>query len=72
MTYSETAKVLGIKYRVGKYGIRFGRRLAPTGSKSGWELVQMIPLDGWSFDPHEIIESFVNDPAFSVKYKDKK
>ncbi len=69
MTYSETAKELGIRWRVGKYGIKFLQR-DPNGKI--YQLITIVPLDGWFFDPHEIIESFANDPNFSIIYKEDK
>jgi len=70
MTYKETAKKLDIKYRIGKYGVEFGRHRLPDGGKTGWSLFHFVALDGWIFDPHEIIESIANDPAFSISYKE--
>lgn len=71
MTYKQTAKELGVRWRVWKYGIRFGRPQSPAGPYGFWG-VRLVCLDGWSFDSHEIIESFANDPVFSISYKDKK
>lgn len=67
--YRETAKRLGIRFRIGKYGLVFLNR-DPTGRI--YKLMQVVRLDGWSFDPQEIIESFATDPAFSIRYADTK
>lgn len=66
--YGETAKKLGIKWRIGKYGIQFLKR-DPSGKI--YKLVGITPLDGWIFDPQQIVEAFANDPDFSISYQDK-
>lgn len=70
--YKDTAKKLGIRYRVGKYGVEFGSSTPLPGmKKKWWKLVRITPLTGWIFDPHQITEAFANDPNFKISYKDK-
>jgi hypothetical protein len=71
MTYKETAKKLGIKWHIGKYGFKFGYKPYPDGMKGKWRPIWIEPLDGWIFDPHEIVQALADDPAFSISY-DKK
>jgi hypothetical protein len=47
MTYKETAKKLGIKYRIGKYGFQF---LPKDPNGKPYKLLSITPLDGWLFD----------------------
>lgn len=70
--YAATALKLGIKHRIGKYGIEFGRANAPNGKKYGWKVVRLTPLDGWTFESHEIIEAIANDTDMSISYGEKK
>lgn len=66
--YKDVAKELNVHHLFGRYGVEFGRKIDPSGKKYGWKVVHIIPLDGWSFDPHEITEALANDPAFSISY----
>lgn len=63
-SYKETAKQLGIKYRIWRYGLAHDHR-SPMSNRKYFHIVR---LDGWSFDPQEIVEAFANDPEFSIKY----
>ena len=67
--YRETAKRLGLKYLFGRWGISFGSKF-PEGDRH--LRIRLIPLDGWTSDPHEIIEAIANDPDMSIKYKEIK
>lgn len=49
--YRKVAKDFGIKWRIGKYGIRFLPK-GPNGKI--YKLVQITPLDGWITDPKEV------------------
>lgn len=70
--YDVVAKNLGIKHRIGKYGISVGRKKYPYGMKgSWWPLIQITPLDGWVFDPKEIVEAFADDPDFKISIKNE-
>lgn len=51
MTYKETAKELGIRWHLWKYGIKFLQK-DPSGNV--YKLVSIIPLDGWILDPKEV------------------
>jgi hypothetical protein len=64
--YSVTAKKLGIKLRFWKYGLQFMPR-DPSGHVG--KLIQVVPLDGWSFDSKDITESFRNDPKLGIDDK---
>ena len=55
MAYKQTAKELGIRFRIGKYGIQFLKR-GPGGKI--YKLVGITPLDGWIFDPKEVVRHF--------------
>jgi hypothetical protein len=50
MTYKETAKELGIKYRIWKYGFTF-----KSGLDNRWRF-RIVPLDGWLFGEEMIRE----------------
>lgn len=70
--YREVAKKLGVKYLFGKYGWSFRREVVLTGIKRPLlPKLKITRLDGWTFDPHEIIEAIANDPDMSIKYKPK-
>lgn len=49
--YAKTAKKLGIKYRVGKYGVQF---LPKDPSGRIYRLFQIVQLDNWVTDPKEV------------------
>lgn len=49
--YAKVAKELGIRFRIGKYGINFLPR-NPLGKP--YKLIQITPLDGWVTDPKEV------------------
>lgn len=66
--YRKVAKELNVHYLFGRWGFTLASSLPGGGKSFG---LKLVPLDGWSFDPHEIIESFANDPEFSIKYKEK-
>lgn len=66
--YREVAGKLGVKYLFGRWGIKFHSE-SPVG-KGHWG-IRLIPLNGWTFDPHEIIEAIANDPDMSISYSKK-
>lgn len=55
MSYKQTAKELGIKFRIGKYGVQFGRGLTPNNFRYGWKIIRIVPLDGWILDNKEVV-----------------
>ena len=55
-------------FRVGRYGVFFLPR-DPSGHI--YRLLNIVPLDGWITDPHEIIEAIANDPDMSISYSKK-
>jgi len=58
----EAAQKLGVKLRIWKYGLTWGRDI------NGRLRVSIIPLDGWIFDQQQITEAFANDPYFRIEY----
>jgi len=53
--YRQVAKELGIRFRIGKYGVQFGRPVVPTPIKRPLlPRLRIIPLDGWITDPKEV------------------
>lgn len=63
MTYKQVAKKLEVRYLFGRWGAKLWKQ-----SLSGNRQFKprLIRLDGWIFEPHEIIEAFANDPEFSI------
>ena len=67
--YKAVAEKLGIKYRIWKYGFEFLPK-GPDGKI--YKLFQILPLDGWTWDEHEIKEAFVNDERFKLDFTNRK
>lgn len=50
--HGKVAKKLGIRFRVGRFGIRFFPK-TPSGIRR-YKLFSIVPLDGWITDPKEV------------------
>lgn len=61
--YKKIAKDFGIKFRIGRFGIKFFPR--DPGGKI-YKLVQITPLDGWITDKKEIIRAIRLDDNLGI------
>lgn len=64
--YKKVAKELKVIYLFGKYGFQW-KPTDPSGKV--YKLFDIVRLDGWIFDPHEIVEAIANDPDLSISYQ---
>lgn len=62
--YSKISKEFGCLFHVNRFGIKLFPK-DPLGNI--YKLFQIIPLDGWITDKHEIIQAMLDDPLFEVK-----
>lgn len=66
--YKDVAKKLGIKYHIGKYGLHLLPR-DPSGRI--YKLFSVVPLSGWVFDKHAIVQTMLDDSDFDVHIQNK-
>lgn len=66
--YKEVAQRLNCSFRVGRYGVKLlGRKL-----NGGVRLFSVTKLEGWIFDPEEIIEAIRLDDELGIKNVEEK
>lgn len=65
----KVAKKLDVHYLYGRWGYSFIQN-EPGG---GWKFrPSLVPLDGWTFDPHEMTQALFDDPNMEVTIRRKK
>lgn len=61
--YKQVAKQLGVRYLFGRWGVSFYSAIPGEGKY--WRF-KLVPLDGWSFDPQEIINAIRLDDELGI------